>query len=209
MDNISIVYFLEDLAQEGYIKALVKRIAEEKAIPPSSLRHDVRAARHGSKAIKEFKNYLEDTGKAGTEETDILVVAKDANCKSYYETAKELENFVKPDHPLRGKIVYAIPDPHIERWYLMDQKALKKAVGLPKAPPIPTYKCDQDYYKKVLMQALKESGINSLLGGSEYAERIVASIENLDVPSPPAPDDSFQRFVNDLRKMLDITSRKT
>lgn len=52
-------------------------------------------------------------------------------------------------------------------------------VGLNKAPDLPSYKCKKAYYKQVLNQALKESNVHSLLGGAEYAERIVDNIENL------------------------------
>jgi len=40
-----IVYFLEDRAQEGFIKAIVERVAQEEGFLQDSLSHDIRSAR--------------------------------------------------------------------------------------------------------------------------------------------------------------------
>lgn len=195
-----ILYFLEDRAQEGFIKALVERIAREESIPTSSLHHDIRSARGGSKVINEFKKFLRHTEKIGKTEVDLLIVAIDGNCKGYSERIRQLDNYVKEDHPLKGRLVYAIPDPHIERWYIMDQRAFRNGVGLAKAPDLPAYKCKRAYYKQVLNQALKESNVHSLLGGAEYAEKIVDNIEDLD--SLGEQNAGFQTFMEAFRRML-------
>ena len=195
-----ILYFLEDRAQEGFIKALVERIAKEESIPTGSLIHDVRSARGGSRIIKEFKNFLRDYSKAETIDIDFLVVAIDGNCKGYNKRINQLEGDIKPDHPFKNRVVYAVPDPHIERWYIMDQKALRDGVGIAKAPDLPPYKCKKGYYKQVLNQTLKDSNVNSTLSGAEYAERIVDNIE--DMESLGRQNAGFQTFVQDLRRMF-------
>jgi len=113
-----------------------------------------------------------------------------------------LDNYIKENHPLRDKVVYAVPDPHIERWYLIDQRALKEGIGLDKAPSSLSYECKKgkSHYKQILRQALKDSNISSLLGGPEYAEKIVDNIENLD--SLGRQNAGFQSFLEDLRSML-------
>ncbi len=47
MDEIKILYFLEDRAQEGFIKEFVKRIAHEESVPADCLNHAVRSSRGG------------------------------------------------------------------------------------------------------------------------------------------------------------------
>jgi len=42
--------------------------------------------------------------------------------------------------------------------------------------------------------------VNSLLGGAEYAERIVDNIENLELLSQQ--NAGFKAFIDDLRKVL-------
>lgn len=200
MGKIRILYFLEDRAQEGFITALVKRVAQEESIDSNTLDHKIQSSRGGSRVIPEFKNFIKDTGKAGTPDIDFLVVSIDGNCKGYEERVKQLEKYIKGDHPFKERVVYAVPNPHIERWYLMDQRALKEGIGLDRAPSLPSYKCKKGYYKQVLNQALKDSNLNSLLGGPEYAEKIVDSIQNLK--SLGRQDAGFEVFIEDLRRAL-------
>lgn len=196
-DKILILFFLEDRAQEDFIKSLVERIAEEESIPNSNLVADIRSARKGSKVINEFKKFLKDSKKMGTEDIDFLVVAIDGNCKGYMDRVRELEKYIKPGHPFKNRVIYAVPDPHIERWYIIDQRALRDGVGLDKAPDLPPRKCKKDYYKNVLNQALRDSGVDSLFSGTEFAERIV---EKIDLDLLGMQNAGFQAFIENLRK---------
>ncbi len=200
-----VLYFLEDRAQEGFIKALVERIAREESITAGSLIHDIRSASGGYRVIQAFKNFLKDTNKKMPFDIDFLVVAVDGNCKGYKDRIKELEKYIKPNHPLQNRIIYAIPDPHIERWYIIDQRAIKEGVGLNKGPDLPAYKCRKNYYKQILRQALRGSNISSLLGGVEYAEKIVESIKDLDALGKE--NSGFQTFVQGLRRVFKEKSK--
>ncbi|MDZ7292528.1 MAG: DUF4276 family protein [candidate division KSB1 bacterium] len=201
-----IIYFLEDRAQEGFIKALVERIAKDESIPLESLIHDIRSARGGSKVITEFKNFVKDIAKVDIVEIDLLVVAIDGNCKGYQDRVKQLHKAFRLNHPLQGKVIYAVPDPHVERWYLIDQKAFKLGVGIDKAPDLPPYKCKKAYYKQELSKALKDANVSSLLGGTEYAERIVDHIENLEALG--RHDAGFKNFVDALRIIFRVNKRQ-
>lgn len=83
VDRIRILYFLEDRAQERFVKALVERIAKEESLPAVSLLHDVRSARGGAKIIGEFKTFVKDF-KRGGPETDLLVVAVNKEFKTSF-----------------------------------------------------------------------------------------------------------------------------
>ena len=195
-DSIRILYFLEDLAQEGLLRALLQRVAAEESICSGVLKHDIRSARGGSRVVNEFRKFLRDTADAPPE-AHLLVAAIDANCKRRTAKIKELAKCVDDTHPLKEAIVYAVPDPHIERWYLLDQRAFKLAVGLDRAPELPPYKCKRDHYKNALSQALRDGGVSSVLGGAEYAEKIVENVQDLDTLG--RQDNSFQAFIQDLR----------
>ena len=199
-DKISVTYFLEDRAQEGLIKALVERVASEESIPPPLLRHSVRSARHGSRVIIEFRNFLKDARRAGVGMEGLVIVSVDGNCKGYKDRIKQLSRYVRPTDRFRNMVIYAVPDPHIERWYLMDQGALKVAIGLNRAPELPTYKCKKAYYKQILNHVLREAGVQSLLGGPEYAEKIIESISDLRLFAQQ--NAGLERFVEDLRRLL-------
>lgn len=198
--EIRILYFLEDRAQEGFIKALVDRAAAEVLSPADSLIHDIRSACGGSKVKGEFKSFLKSYQKTGLHAVDLLVVAVDGNCVGYQKRKKQLEQYLK-DHPLKEITAFAVPNSHIERWYMLDQRAFKHGVGIEKAPDVPAYKCKKDYYKQKLIDALKEANVGSLLGGAEYAEKIVAHMEDLDSIDKDRTA-GFTIFIQELRRLL-------
>ena len=198
VDKIRILYYLEDRAQEDFITSLVKRVAVDEQIAEKDLKHNIRSARGGQNIrvfINDFKEFIKDR-MTGTE-SNIIIVSVDGNCEGHTDRINKLKRHIKENHPFKEKVVYAVPDPHIERWYLMDQKAFKVGVGIDKAPELPQYKCDKNYYKDILHRTLKESGINSLLGGAEYAERIVNNME--DLYSLGKQDEGFKEFVDRLK----------
>ncbi len=195
-----ILYFLEDIAHQRFITSLVKRIAADESLTGKKIHHEIRTARHGSRAVGEFKKFIKDESKKEKTDVDLLIVAVDGNRKGYSERRKQLDKYIKSGHPYKDRVVYAIPDPHIERWYILDQKAFKEGVGLDKAPALPPYKRAKDYYKNFMRKALREGSINSLLGGAEFAEKIVDGIH--DINSLCNNDKSFKSFVDDLRSFL-------
>jgi hypothetical protein len=199
-DKIDIIYFLEDRAQEGFIKALVEKVANETGIPNEVLRHMVRSARRGSRVIAEFRKFLKDARRLGSPGADLIVVSVDGNCKGYNDRVKQLNRYLRPTDWFQSRILYAVPDPHIERWYLMDQKALKEGIGVDKAPEMPPYKCKKGHYKQILNKALRDAGIQSLLGGPEYAEKIIGNI--LDLRLFAEKNAGLEKFIQDLQKGL-------
>ena len=91
-------------------------------------------------------------------------------------------------------MVLAIPDPHIERWLLLDGAAFKTVFGI--GCDAPDQKCDRGRYKQRLIEAVHAAGTTPLLGGIEYAEDIVMA---MDIDRASRLDRSFKRFVEDLR----------
>ena len=181
-----IALFGEDFAHQRVIGALVERLADECGI---DVRLDWRSAVRGhGRVVHEFKRYLQDL--AGQERrSDLIVVATDANCRGWNERAGEIGN---PDAP--APMVLAVPDPHIERWLLLDGAAFKSVFG--RGCDAPDRKCDRDLYKQRLVEAIHTTGITPILGGIEFAEDIVRS---MDVERAMRADRSLERFVDDLR----------
>jgi hypothetical protein len=71
-------------------------------------------------------------------------------------------------------VSYAIPDPHIERWMLVDPRAFRAVFG--RGCTLPALKCAKDEYKRLLRSEIRESGIDAPLGGEEFAEDIVMAM---------------------------------
>lgn len=125
---------------------------------------------------------------------DLLRVGRDANCKGYNECKEAI------DRALTGyasAVVLAIPDPHVERWLLLDPAAFKLILG--KGCPAPDNKCERDRYKERLVQAVRDAGVEPRLDGLEYAADLVAA---MDLPRLERKDASFGRLLQDLRQQF-------
>ena len=196
---IRIIYFLEDRAQESLITGLVDRIAGEVGV---RVTHEVRSARGGSRALRDFKNFVKDL-KLGKKERnfELLIVGVDADCKDYWERLKEVKRSAKTLSP-EVCLLGCIPDPYIERWYLIDTKALKRVVGRDLKLSPPPYHCKKGkrgkaYYKQLLGSALKEVG--SLLSGPEYGDLLA---QEISLSLLARHDRGFKRFVTELRQFF-------
>lgn len=188
----SIALFVEDSAHQQFLGALLQRLAAESGV---AVRLDWRNARHGHGAVvKEFRQYLRDVQLQGGERPDLIVAATDANCKGLRERTSALRG-VTEQADLR--IVFAVPDPHIERWLLVDSGAFKKVFG--RGCSAPDQKCERARYKKMLVDAIRESGITPSLGGIEYAEDIV---KEMDLDQAARNDTSLQRLLEDLNAVF-------
>ena len=185
MRNVAL--FVEDYAHEKIIGALVSKIAAEFGF---DVKFDWRntVGGHGN-VIAELKIYIRDLERQGTPWPDLIVVATDANCKGLNERSREIGT---PGAP--APVLLAIPDPHVERWLLLDGAAFKAVFG--RGCQAPDRKCVRALYKRKLIEEIHAAGGTPFLGGIEYAEAIV---QHIDIDRAAQADDSLQRFVGDLR----------
>ena len=183
-----IALFVEDSAHQKFLGALLQRLADEKGV---DIKLDWRNARRGHGAVvKEFRQYLNDLQRQPGEYPDLIVVATDANCKGLRARTRALVD-VTGQTDLR--IVFAVPDPHIERWLLVDSGAFKQVFG--RGCDAPDQKCERARYKKMLVDAIRESGITPSLGGIEFADDIV---KEMDLNQAARNDASLQRLLEEL-----------
>ena len=181
-----IALFVEDYAHRQFVGALVERIAQERGI---DIRLDWRNATDGhGKVVQEFARYVRDLERQADRPPDLIVVATDANCRGLNKRAREF-----PDDAVPTPLVRAIPDPHVERWLLLDGAAFKRAVG--QGCDAPDQKCDRGRYKRLLVEAIRAAGIAPSLGGVEFAEDIA---REMDLARAAQADRSFKRFVDAL-----------
>ena len=147
-----IILFVEDYGHEEFITSLIKRVADAQGISLKIIRRSVRGG-HG-KVLTEFKRFLSHLKNEREELPDLLIIATDANCKGYAERKKEIDKIAVE---YKNLTLYAIPEPHIERWLLLDSAAFKSANG--KGCKAPDKKCSRDRYKKFLLEAMQNAGI--------------------------------------------------
>lgn len=121
---------------------------------------------------------------------DLLIVAIDANCNSYAKRKKTINEKLPAE--VQTITVCAIPDPHVERWLLIDQSAFKAVFG--KGCAAPPAKCERNLYKRLLIEAIRETGLTPLVGGIEHARDIIDKMDfdNVD-------DNSFEKLLKDLQ----------
>ena len=178
--------FGEDYAHQEIIGALVQRLADDLEI---TVQLEWRNAVDGYGAVvREFDDYLRDLARQGGY-PDLVVVATDANCKGLNERSGELERTNDP-----VPVIKAIPDPHIERWLLLDGAAFRAVFG--RGCNAPYQKCERERAKRLLINAILDAGIMPNSGGIEYAEDIV---RHMDIDRAMRADRSLQRFVEEIR----------
>jgi hypothetical protein len=165
--------FAEDRGHEELLCPLIQRMAREQN---RTVDLRVRSARGGhGRAIEELKLYQRSMkkGVSGDKLPDLVVVAIDSNCKSYTETAKEIQQALEDE--FRDRAVCACPDPHVERWYMADLDGFQQVVGV--RPAVGKQKCERDVYKRLLAQAVVDAGHPATLGGIEFARELADAMD--------------------------------
>jgi hypothetical protein len=186
-----LLLFVEDTAQERLVGGLAARMAHELGVPVNIR---ARSARGGyAKVLGQLQDYAADVEAGRTDLADGIIIAADANCQGYLSRRNDI---LRRLGKYSNFAVCAIPDPHIERWFLLDSSAFKRVVG--HGCKAPDEKCEKERYKRMLNQAVLEAGVEPLLGGIEYAEDLVRELNF----QTAGKDDSFGRFLTELRNWL-------
>lgn len=182
-----IALFGEDYAHQQVVGPIVQRVADECGV---CVHLDWRNAVRGhGRVVREFDDYLRDLTRQGIR-PDLIIVVTDANCSGLNERSRELE---RPGAP--ASVIKAIPDPHIERWLLLDGAAFSIVFG--KGCDAPDQICSRRLYKERLIAAINAAGIMPSLGGIEYAADIV---RHMDIDRAMRADRSLRRFVEEIRQ---------
>lgn len=199
MDNIRIGYFLEDIGHELFLTSLVNRVAQEMGLNSSGLIHEVRNATGGQgRVLNELERFLRDVNRGRQRVFDLLVVAVDGNCHRYQRRHSEIMEVVRRSG-YSGEVICAVPNPHIERWYVADSRGLRSALHTGNIPDAPRYKCERGRYKQALRDAIRQTGVRAPLGGIEFGPDIVQAI---DLHTVGRVDTGFKHFVDEIRAGL-------
>lgn len=197
MANPRVVCFLEDLMHEQMISALIRRVAADLGIEPRAVQIETLNARGGvPAAIAGFKEFGRALLAGEIPRPDVLVIALDADCdpggrrRSLAELVASLSG--------HACVVVCVPDPYIERWYLLDLGALRDVLGSGPSGALP-HTCDKGFYKAELVATIENAGFTPLLGGYEYADQLAPAI---DLYHAGEADPEFRRFVDDVEQCL-------
>lgn len=188
MRNVSL--FVEDSGHEEFLKALVKRLADEYELELDIKPYSVRRG-HG-KVITELRQYRRDLQRGREPLPDLIIVGTDGNCKRFLERRKEVDGAIAD---FRDWVICAIPEPHVERWLLVDSAAFRAVLG--KGCALPDQKCDKDRYKHLLLEAIRSAGIRPLFGGIEHAADLVGA---MNLQRAEQADNSLGRLLKALHR---------
>lgn len=193
---MKVAFFLEDIGHQRFLTSLTTRIAVEKDI---RMKVSVLNATGGAPRLdEEFEDFLKDYSARGAIEFDLVVVAKDTDCRGVQTVIDDVQRRVNQVQQPPTTVV-AAPEPHIECWYLADPNAIQRVLGSPSLPAIPDSRCGRGRFKAKLSQTVRDAGVLPMLDGIEYAESIV---EEMDLYQATKNVPSLHRFVDDLRRAL-------
>lgn len=190
-----VALFGEDYAHQQVIGGLAQRLAKENGVEAHWNWRNAQGG-HGQ-VIHEFRVYLRDLAKHNTVLPDLIIVATDANCSGLNNRIGEINRAAASVPAPLPPIIPAVPDPHIERWLLLDGAAFRRVLGI--GCDAPEQKCSRNLYKQRLTQAVLDTGIEPSLGGIEFAQDIV---REMDLERAKRADQSLQSFLDGLARQF-------
>lgn len=194
---LRVAVFLEDIAQKEIICGLIERVAADKKIAIEIVvLNDQKGASLGT-----YYRYLSGLKIGRAIKYDVVVVSVDANCSGYNGKRKLVEKETGDALGLTP-LVLALPEPHIECWYLLDCKALATVGNIPTPDTPQLGKCEKDVYKKMLRDAFIAGGIRPRRGGAEYGGDLA---KEMDVKLASKRDNSFKKFIEDIQSAFKST----
>ncbi len=185
-----IILFAEDSSHEQIIGSILRRLADTLRVP-INLKCLNATGGHGQ-VLKALQRFVKDINRYRALIPPLVVVAIDANCTGFNGRRKQVEEKCQG---ISFPIAHAIPDPHVERWLLVDSAAFKAALGV--GCSAPDQKCERDRYKRALREAVQKAGVSPSLGGIEYADDIVGKMNLTHIPHP---DTSLEQFLAPVRQ---------
>lgn len=190
MHNINL--FVEDVAHEDFLTALIQRLADEYNVEINIKASSVRGGR--GTVITELKQYQRDLQHHKENLPDLIIVGTDSNCKGLMDREKEINEVITD---LADIVISMIPEPHIERWLLLDSEAFKVVFG--KGCRKPDQKCERDRYKNMLLNAIYQATMTPPIDGIERLEELVYA---MDFQRMEQSDRSIRRFLTALQRQF-------
>lgn len=188
MRNINL--FVEDIVHEDFLMAILMRFANIHYITININPSNVRGGR--GTVSTELKQYIRDLRQNLQLLPDLVIVGTASNCKGYLERKNEISQGITD---FSHEVIFMIPDPHIERWLLLDTEAFKAVFG--KGCQKPDKKCEKGRYKNMLLNEIYQATNISPLDGMERIDDLVNA---MNLQRLEQADDSVGKFIKSLQR---------
>jgi hypothetical protein len=186
-EPVEVEIFCEDVVQERFVEALIRRLAREATCSVHSRSVSARGGR--GKAMDELRTFQK------TRQAGLLVVVIDGNCEGWNQKRNKIASAIDQQRCAASTI--GRPDPHIERWYLADPKGIHTSLGAQVTRE--KAKCERDRYKRALTEALKNARHTVTLEGVEFAQEIV---DAMDLYEAGKNEPSLGSLIDELRAAI-------
>ena len=200
MASVRVVCFVEDLATEEFVGAIIDRLGVNEGV---SAAISFRSARGGAGTLlTRFKAFqrAHEQGLMPEGKPDLVVIARDCDCVQLARCIHEVRGAVNQGTFV--EVTFATPASHVEAWYLADPASVKAIVG--SDPPPPPRRCRKDAHKQRLQQAIKAGGNPVTQGGAEFGRELAQA---MDLQAAAATEPTLGSFVSDLRLAFRRLSR--
>ena len=124
--------FVEDAAHASFVVGVLERVALTLGV---SIDVNVRNAVGGHGAVVgSLRRYVRDVARGRDTFAEVLVVAIDGNCQGSHRVKRAIREVAQRE-VYAGLVVCAVPNPHIELWYLLDGIAVNTVIVVGGASP--------------------------------------------------------------------------
>jgi hypothetical protein len=193
---MTIALFVEDAGHLSFIRRLIERALEAEGEMAEILERN--AVGGSASVIRSLRDYVRDLARGRETFAEVLVVAIDGNGHRPAERIRVIREVCeRAEYP--GRLVCAVPDPHVEAWYLADGRAVRMVTGGATQQQLPSRSREQDVYKRLLEESFVAAGIYPPLGGVEYGAEIA---DALDLDAAGRTQTSLGDFLSDLRSAI-------
>jgi hypothetical protein len=183
--------FFEDEGHRSLVTGLCQRLAALEQVDVDLVERNISGG--APMALRKVRAYARELEAGISPFFEILVVAIDGNCVGATQRREMVQQCLGA-YP--GELVVAVPDPHVECWYLADRGALSTVLQVGVSVERPPYKCERGRYKAALRSGFAAADVTPPAGGAEFGADIA---EVLDLDRATRNDRSLDDFVSAFR----------
>jgi hypothetical protein len=183
--NLRVGVLYEGNVDTSYVKALIRKLLSERGV---AIDGEIKAYKVGTAIVKYIPIYM---SKFVDRDLIVLLTDGDGGQNNKQQMMDKVEVCAIAQLP---KVVSGVPEPHLEKWIIADENAVKTVLGLPGSQPLPHPSLKP---KDRLIQLVNNGEFEGTLD-----EAKVAILENSRIIDMCRHASDFNSFKSDLDNFL-------